>query len=193
MALKLRKEGGYQVQLKGSPTRNMYEIKVMNGQQNKAKELFFIHFGNQPYSAEEPDRQKIFHREAANAVNVYKDSENSPLYVVRIEDIIPRKIMRIHSHLDKSPDPLHHSMYAQAESGDWEHLAQVSLDGWCEQLTIMQNGFLPTQKTPPKDYVVNKDLYDICRLARAIESHPEKFNKSYYLNAKAEVRAVRGH
>ncbi|MBI4983259.1 hypothetical protein HZC32_01305 [Candidatus Woesearchaeota archaeon] len=38
-----------------------------------------------------------------------------------------------------------------------------------------------------KNYIINKDLYDLCLLARHIEGKPSCFNKAYYLEAKTKI------
>lgn len=177
---------GYQVQLKRG--RGKYEVKIMNGQGAQAKELFFIHFGNLPFEIRKR-QYSTFEREAAHALNVNTGTDEKPLYVMRIEDIIPRKMKRLAKNLAPPSvvDPMHHSLYQQAEKGEWDALTRISLSEWNDNLTRMQLGFPSDQKNLPQNYVVNKDLYDLCVLARKIEGDPACFNRAYFITAMSEV------
>jgi len=177
---------GYQVQLKR--TRSSYEVKIMKGQQAKAQELFFVHFECLPQGQQD---NLIDKREAENSVELGEREKS--IYVIRIEDIIPRKIRRIRRVLEEQgekADPLHRSLYKLADSGDWGKLAQYTLEDWCTAITTMQAGFSISQKVPPRDYVINKDLYDLCLLARKVDGQPHLFNRSYYSVARSQIDAI---
>jgi hypothetical protein len=180
---------GYQVQLKKSRNLPLYEVKVMNGQGNKAKEMFFIHFDKVS-----PEIEKrtgcISEREAENAIEMQTD--NGYALVKRIEDIVPYKIRRINRILNKNEEgsPLEKSMADLADQGKWSELANTSLEPWLTHLIDAQNTLEHGKKILPPSYVLSKDLFDICLLARKIEGNPEKFNRAYYAIAKQEVESM---
>lgn len=180
---------GYQVQLKKS--RSNFEVKVMNGQGSKARELFFIHFDNlsPPLYAR---TKAISEREAENALRMPIPGTETEVYVKRMEDILPHKVRRLRKKLREAEEqnPLLEMLCSYAERNEWGQLANLSFKEWLEGITQMQNSFPPTQKVHPPLYSFNKDLYDVCLLARKIEGDPSQFNRAYYLQAKGEIEEL---
>ncbi len=183
--LKEIKQRGYQAQIKR--VRFGYEIKVMNGQGEQAKELFFIHLDAlpQPYR----NKQKIeIAEELRNAIEM--GVQGVPVYVTRMEDIIPRKIKRLREKIKEMADgdELLESLHTYAEQGRWGDLSSVPLQEWATRITESQNDFTKNKITrPPARYVVSKDCFDICLLSRVIEANPAKFNKAYYLAVRQRL------
>ena len=183
--LKEIRKRGYQAQIKNG--RLGYEIKVMNGQGDQAKELFFIHLDAlpQPYR----EQEKIETRERLrNAIIL--EVQGVPVYVTRMEDIIPRKLKRLREKKKEMTDgdELLESLHSYAEQGRWDTLSTIPLEEWATRITESQNDFTRNKVTrPPARYVVSKDCFDICLLSRVIEANPAKFNKAYYLAVKQKL------
>lgn len=180
------KNSGYQVQLKKVKDRTLYEVKIMNGQGAKAKELFFIHF-DQISPDKISNAPHIIDRETANALE--EEYIGKKLYIQRIEDIIPHKIKRIRKNMKITNDSssLEKSLYEAAESGIWNNLANVPFQSWANLITEEQNSLSKENSPRRVKYVINKDLYDVCLLAHKIESNPSVFNKAYFLQSKSEL------
>ncbi len=186
--LRAIRKSGYQVQLKKS--RANYEVKVMDGQGNKAKQLFFIHFdclSDELFAK----TGYISQREVENAI-FHEQGEFAGLYVKRLEDILPHKVKRVRGKIQAGAqsNPLFGTLYQQAERMLWKNLAPLATKEWCNQIADMQNSFPSDEKSHSPVYDVNKDLYDICLLARKIESSPGMFNRSYYLNSVREINSI---
>jgi hypothetical protein len=183
------KRAQYQVQLKKIRNRPQYEVKIMDGQGNQAKELFFLHFDQRtPELAKKTSA--INERESANAIEITYDGK--PLYVVRIEDILSHKIKRVRKNITNSQEvaSLEKAVFTNADRGKWQALANMSLEPWLQEIIDAQNK-LPVNGALPKEYVINKDLYDLCLLARKIESSPELFNIAYFSNARQEIESYK--
>ncbi len=193
MIAELRKRG-YAAQSKRGKAKN--EVKVMKGQNARAQELFFAHFTR--YSPETFKRiAQVTEREVAYAKELVLPYEGSQctIKVVSPEDMIPYKLRRLKNYMEKEriEDPIYGVLLAQVEDFNWEELAKIDLRDWCERLTTMQSRIAGHngETTPEKGrYVVNKDLYDFCLLARVFESRPELFNRAYLLQARDEVESA---
>jgi hypothetical protein len=174
---KLVKSKGYQCQLKKG--RNLYEVKIMNGQNNNAKELFFIHFDQDIGVTSDVNKMQ------SENSDIF-EFENKQLYIERVEDLLVRKIRRIGLNIKQiSASPVEGTIYLQAERGDWKSLSKYPSVDWVDNLTTMQNDFPDDLHLPPKRYSVNKDLFDICLMSRYIEGFPGSYNKSYFLELKS--------
>jgi hypothetical protein len=184
-------EQGYQVQLKKIKDRPNYEVKIMNGQGNKAKELFFIHF-DMPSPKSSAKTLYITEREVEHAIALDIGSANYPILVKRIEDILPHKLKRVNkiiSTLD-TVSSLEKVLFNLADQGNWKDVANAPMGQWLNYILEKQNQLDVNQRQLPKSYTLNKDLYDICLLARKIEGTPGIFNKAYYEQAKQEVNSI---
>ena len=179
---------GYQAQPKKS--RSNYEVKVMKGQGQQAKELFFIHFDCLSDELYEKTRY-ISEREVDNAIES-EIPELGRLFIKRIKNILPHKVKRIRKKLNEGGivDPLSQSLYRNAEQMKWSSLASYATPMWCMEIAGLQNRFPSDEKSHSPVYDVNKDLYDVCLLARKIESEPDCFNRSYYLNARSQIEQI---
>ena len=178
----------YQVQLKRSRGRPLFEVKVMNGQGNRAREQFFIHFDQ--VSPEKTERTlHISEREAQHAHEL--EYQNRILLVKKIEDIIPYKIKRARKTI-KNPtidvSPLERSLYDEAERGNWAVLAQAPVRTWMGHITQRQYECdSEGRKCADPKYILSKDLFDLSLLAQTIEGNPASFNVAYYLMAKKQL------
>lgn len=196
----LRKKG-YQIALKRGRSKN--EVKVMKGQNANAEELFFAHSTRYQPNTFEISR-KVFFRQVVNSREIELPyGLGKKVRVIRIEDMIPHKLSRIRYQIGKlqdlSPvevDPFYSTLTRSAEALDWDAFAGLDLSQWCGSLTSMQNALVTHASDPSSTvkarYTLNKDLYDIGVLGRVIASRPELFNKSYFLNARAEVERAMG-
>jgi hypothetical protein len=189
---KILKKEGYQIQLKKIKNRPQYEVKIMNGQGLKAKELFFIHFDKLGYELNAKTRF-VSERESTNALE--HEYNGGYILLKRMEDIIPHKIKRVRKGIvgGFNVSPLEKALHKTAEQGDWASLANHTnlLSAWLDNILIQQNNLLLSDNhTPPREYTITKDLYDICLLARKIEGTHGAFNKAYYLNSKFEVDSI---
>ncbi|MBS3162697.1 hypothetical protein J4467_02125 [Candidatus Woesearchaeota archaeon] len=178
---------GYQAQPSRIKHRNSYQIKVMRGQGNKARELFFINFDYPSDNVlSDPDFNEKRRREIANA-NITRVGDIEVM-TVRIEDILSDKKDRIQRAISHLPED--HEIYLRAlsdifQEGRWEELRGVPLEKWNDRILKWQNRFDDAgQIKKPWDYILNKDLYDVCLLMQVINREPRKFNRSYYLGIK---------
>jgi hypothetical protein len=184
---------GYQVQLKKRKGTPLYEVKIMNGQGNKAKELFFIHF-DKLFPEAAKDASALYEREQENAVEVLV-AEDSIGLIKRVEDIVPHKLRRVRTMLNKldGASDLERALYELADAGSWSKLANTPIEPWLTNIINVQNNLEHASKSLPQTYVLSKDLYDICLLARKIEGTAGSFNRSYYSKAKREVESLYNH
>jgi len=174
----------YQVQLQKVKNRAHYVVRIMNGQGNKAKELFFIHI-DKTQTSQGTNANPIKLREIINSTEIHY--EGNRIYVPRIEDIIPLKLKRIQTNIAKQSSAIERALYSMAENGNWSQLSNISLTYWRDTILQSQNTITATKNELYRNYHINKDLYDLCLLAQIIESSPHNFNQSYYLKSKSEI------
>ena len=176
------KSHGYQVALKKVKHRPNCEVKIMDGQGNKAKERFFIHFDGVPTN--KPKSCNINKRQVENASEI--GYSGSSVYVLRPEDILASKLKRLKRKMIDAGDVsgLEQALFNTADSARWSELAKTPLEPWLDHIIDVQNSFPPEQVTLPTRYVIDKDFYDICLLARKIEGTDGMFNKAYFANAR---------
>lgn len=182
----------YQCQLKRARSAN--EVKIMDGQHNKAKQLFFIHFTR--YSDEFLQKyDSISERELTHANELTIPDLDLRVYVKRIEDIIPHKLNRLKKYIELLEDPLKKTLVYSAEESDWDALAKFkgNLYKWNEEITLLQSKLEkePQDRLTQACYIVNKDLYDIIILSIRIVLDKENFNFEYYISAKEEIKKKR--
>jgi len=173
----------YQAQLKKIKHRDKYVVKIMNGQGQQAKEMFHMHIDKSPFTSE-PQLRELDENLASSAMIIA--NYDSPVFVPRIEYILARKINRLGRKLDKVSS-LERSIYTNASQGKWAEVANVPLHPWLDFIVQQQNEITSEKNNNYRDYHVNKDLYDLCLLARQVEGKDGIFNRAFFLKAKDQV------
>lgn len=170
------KDSGYQVQPKRG--RGNHCVKVMDGQNKPDSKTFFMHwthFGSEVYDGfRDYVKKQISHSKTEKLGNLAK------VRVAALEEVLPLKVRRaIRFGRDKLDvvGPLYDLLTTDAESGEWQNLASISLSKWKLKIEDMQRrlgkGLTCEGKEIAETYKLNKDLYDICLCSRV-------FNEGLY-------------